>query len=129
MTRQNLCPSVTGERDEPTIIGFIGDGGVVANIPTPIPLTADMRASTGPRPERIFRLADTCGQSDCANWQNAQCALIQRMYGEVARRGVAIAGPDAKLPRCGIRADCVWWRQEGPQACRVCPHVIYNPSS
>jgi hypothetical protein len=129
MTKQKLCPSVTGERESPQIIGFIGDRGVVANIPTPITLTAEMRASTGTQPERIFRLADTCIESECRNWQNAQCALIGRMHGEVARRGVTVGGHEAKLPRCGIRADCVWWLQEGPQACRVCPHVIYNPSS
>jgi hypothetical protein len=128
MTRQPLCPSVTGERESPQIIGFIQEGGVVANIPTPIPLLPQMRESTGKQPERIFRLADTCIKAGCVNWQNAQCSLIGRMHQEVARVGVTVPGPETKLQRCGIRADCVWWQQEGPPACRVCSYVIYNPS-
>ena len=57
MTEQQICPSVTGKTPDAQIIGFIGADGVVANIPTQIPLTDEMRASIGPQPERIFRLA------------------------------------------------------------------------
>jgi hypothetical protein len=98
----------------------------VANITTPIPLTDEMRGSIGPQPERIFRLAGPCIQSKCANWENQACALIDRMRQEVERQ--IAAEPVGKLPRCAIRSTCVWWRQTGPEACRVCPHVIYNPS-
>ena len=114
MTEQQICPSATGETQNSQIIGFIGADGVVANIPTQMPLTDEMRASIGPQPERIFRLAGPCIQSKCANWENQACALIGRMREEV--------------PRCAIRSACVWWRQTGPEACRICPHVIYNPS-
>ena len=126
MTEQ-ICPSASGETADAQIIGFIGADGVVANIPTPIPLTDEMRASIGTQPERIFRLAAPCIQSKCANWENQACALIGRMRLEVERRNLA-AEPVGKLPRCAIRSTCVWWRQSGPLACRVCPHVIYNPS-
>jgi hypothetical protein len=109
------------------IIGFIGPDGVVANIPTAIPLTDEMRGSIGPQPERIFRLAGPCMESKCANWENQTCALIGRLRQEVDRRHLP-AESVGKLPRCAIRSACVWWRQTGPEACRVCPHVIYNPS-
>jgi hypothetical protein len=66
-------------------------------------------------------------ESKCANWENQACALIGRMRQEVDRRQVATESV-GKLPRCAIRPACVWWRQSGPEACRVCPHVIYNPS-
>ena len=127
MTEQQICPSTTGETQNSQIIGFIGADGVVANIPTQIPLTDEMRASIGPQPERIFRLAGPCIQSKCANWENQACALIGRMREEVDRRQVATE-PVGKLPRCAIRSACVWWRQTGPEACHICPHVIYNPS-
>ena len=127
MTEQQICPSATGETPDAQIIGFIGADGVVANIPTAIPLTDEMRGSIGPQPERIFRLAGRCQESKCANWENQACALIGRMRQEVARRHPPTK-PVGKLPRCAIRSACVWWRQTGPDACRVCPHVIYNPS-
>jgi hypothetical protein len=126
-TERYLCPSVTGEARNPQIIGFIGADGLVSNIPTPIPLTNEMRGSIGAQPERMFRLAGLCAESQCANWENQACGLIGRMRQELDRRQIA-AEPVDKLPRCGIRAACRWWRQTGPDACRVCPHVIYNPS-
>ena len=112
MTEQQICPSTTGETQNSQIIGFIGADGVVANIPTQIPLTDEMRASIGPQPERIFRLAGPCIQSKCANWENQACALIGRMREEVDRRQVATE-PVGKLPRCAIRSACVWWRRPG----------------
>jgi hypothetical protein len=90
-------------------------------------LTDEMRHSIGSRPERVFRLAGPCSQAKCVNWENQACTLIGRMREEVDRREVATT-PAGKLPRCAIRSACVWWRQTGPEACRVCPHVIYNPS-
>ncbi len=128
MTNQPpLCPSTTGDSQDARIIGFIGPDGVVAPITTPIALTDAMREAIGKRPESVFRLSGPCMASKCANWENQQCGLIARMRDEVDRRGVASA-MEAKLPGCGIRPDCVWWRQSGPEACRVCPHVIYNPA-
>ena len=129
MAKQRICPSVTGEAADARIIGHVGAGGVVAAIPTPIPLTPAMRASLGPRPERMFRLAGTCSEERCANWQNASCGLIGRMRDlrDPGGNTDADAAP-ATLARCGIRQDCRWWLQDGPAACRVCPRVVYNPS-
>ena len=127
MAEQPICPSATGEMPDAQIIGFIGTDGVVANIAPPIPLTEQIRDSIGPQPEGKFRLAGRCMESKCANWEDQACALIGRMRQQVDRLQLA-AEPADKLPRCAIRSACVWWRQSGREACRVCPHVIYNPS-
>jgi hypothetical protein len=103
MTEPQICPSTTGKTRNAQIIGFIGADGVVANIPTPIPLTEEMRDSIGPQPERIFRLAGPCIQSKCANWENQACALIDRMRQQVERLQLATE-PAGKLPRCAIRS-------------------------
>jgi hypothetical protein len=126
-SRRPAIASVSGEAENPQIIGLIGADGLVANIPTPIPLTNEMRGCIETKPERIFRLAGPCVQSKCANWENQACGLIGRMRQELDRLQIATKSVE-KLPRCGIRVACRWWRQRGADACRVCPHVIYNPS-
>ncbi|TDH61427.1 hypothetical protein E2C06_16710 [Dankookia rubra] len=123
-----LCPSVSGDpRNAPVIIGVVGEGGVVANLPTPIPLTPGMRARIGGTPEARFRLAGPCAERHCAHWKDAACSLIGRMQEAVAGF-VEPREPGAAVPRCGIRAACRWWVQLGPEACHTCPHVHYNPS-
>ena len=123
----HLCPSSTGDTPNAQIIGFIGKDGIVGAISTPIALTDELRLSVGPQPERMFRIASPCTASECANWENQECGLIGRMRQEFERQRATpeTAGP---LPRCGIRGTCVWWRQIGPNACQVCPHVVYNPA-
>jgi hypothetical protein len=123
----STCPSVTSEAKDPIIIGFIGANGVVANIPTPIPLTQEMQNDIGTQAERVFRLAGACLESKCSNWENQACGLIGRMRQVLDRLQIAIEPMD-KVQPCGIRRTCRWWQQAGPDACRVCPHVIYNPS-
>jgi hypothetical protein len=122
-----LCPSATGETRDARIIGVIGADGVVQSIPTPITLTPAMRDSLGPQPERLFRLAGRCTANKCVNWDNRECGLIGRMRETVDAQVVATL-PDGTLPDCGIRDACVWWRQSGAEACRVCRFVIYNPT-
>lgn len=127
MADHRICPSATGQSPDAQIIGFIGADGVVGSIAPPIPLTDEMRGALDARPERKFRLAGQCVESKCGNWENESCALIGRM-----RRQLDCHLPEAeatdKLQRCAIRSACVWWRQDGTQACRVCSFVIYNPS-
>jgi hypothetical protein len=128
MAEEKICPSATGDSPDARIIGFVGTDGVVGSIVPPIPLTDEMRDAIGPQPERKFRLAGQCVEAKCANWQNQSCALIGRLRQELDSR-LPEADPADKLQRCAIRSACVWWRQNGPEACRVCPLVIYNPSA
>jgi hypothetical protein len=127
MAREPVCPSTTGEHPHAKIIGFINRSGEVAPISPPITLTDEMRRSIGPQPERVFRLAGACLGDRCVQWANNECSLIGRMRSDIGSR-VALADTPGALPLCGIRPDCVWWRQDGVDACRVCPHVVFNPS-
>lgn len=127
MAEVSICPSATGESPDARIIGFVGADGAVGSIAPPIPLTDEMRDAIGPRPERKFRLAGQCVEARCANWQDQSCALIGRMRRQIDSL-LPETAPADKLQRCAIRSGCVWWRQSGPQACRVCSFVIYNPS-
>jgi hypothetical protein len=127
MAEHRICPSATGESPDARIIGFIGADGVVGSIAPPIPLTDEMRGALAARPERKFRLAGQCVEAKCGNWEHQSCALIGRMRQQIDRL-LPEAEPTDTLQRCAIRSACVWWRQDGPQACRVCSFVIYNPS-
>jgi hypothetical protein len=127
MAEQKMCPSATGDTPDAQIIGFIGADGAVGTIAPPVPLTKEVREAVGSQPEAKFRLAGRCTQSQCSNWQDEACALIDRMREQVDRLHPGL-GTIGKLQRCAIRSACVWWGQSGPDACRVCPFVIYNPS-
>ena len=122
-----MCPSATGDTPDAQITGFVGADGKVGNIFPPIPLTDAVRSAAGPRPERKFRLVGQCIEGKCGNWENQRCGLIGRMR-EQLEHLLPPDDPAARLQRCAIRASCVWWQQTGPDACRVCPLVTYNPS-
>lgn len=122
-SEHGTCPSVSGETPDSMIVGFIGSTGHVAAIPTPIPLTPTLRATLGDQPERVFRLAAPCSAAACAQWNGTGCGLIGSLQAELANEA---ASP---VVRCGIRAGCVWFRDAGINACRVCPSVTYNPSA
>lgn len=118
---RGTCPSASGEAPDSAIIGFIGPSGRVAPIPTPIPLSPALRSTLGTQPERVFRLAAPCTAAACAQWDGEGCGLIGSLRASLA--GV----PASPVVPCGIRAGCVWFRDAGLEACRVCPSVTYNP--
>ncbi len=118
-----ICPSSSGASADARIIGYINPSGRVAPMVPPIAFTDAMRHSVGPHPERAFRLAAPCLGEGCVQWAGAQCSLIGRLRSELGPR------PAAALPECGIRPACVWFRQDGADACGICPDVHYNPSA
>lgn len=116
------CPSASGAVPDSMIVGFIGPDGRVAPIPTPIPLTQPMRDTIGSPPERVFRLAAPCTGAACAQWNGAGCGLIGSLQARLAGQ------PAAAVTQCAIRPTCVWFRDAGLAACRICPAVTYNPA-
>lgn len=120
---QAICPSVSGDTPDCSIIGFIGHTGHVAPIPTPVPVTPAIRSTLGAQPERQFRFAAPCITAACMQWKGNRCGLIGEMQGNLNNE------PARPIVRCGIRANCVWFRDSGLEACQVCPSVTYNPSS
>jgi hypothetical protein len=127
-----LCPSSTGRHEgDVQIIGFIGPDGRVANLADPIPFTPEVREAAGPEPERKFRLSAPCSEAKCRNWENSACNLVDRLRAHVGAALPEVARHQAgtRLAACAIRTDCRWWRQHGPDACTICPVVVYNPSA
>jgi hypothetical protein len=76
-------------------------------------------------PETRFRFADRCVENSCEHWSGARCSLIGRLMTAGRDTGAA---QSAELPRCAIRSACKWFSQEGPQACAICPVVVYRPA-
>jgi hypothetical protein len=90
----------------------------------PLPLTDELIRLAEPcTPREVYRIAGTCIQGDCRHWRHGldgaegdgSCTLVERVVDGIAPTG---------LQRCGIRAVCRWFAQEGDGACRVCPGVV-----
>jgi hypothetical protein len=75
-------------------------------------------------PSEVFRFASTCRASACVHFHSGACQL--------AVRSVAVLSEvTEKLPKCAIRTQCRWFRQEGAAICRRCPQIVtdqYRPS-
>jgi hypothetical protein len=105
------------------LLGVVGEEGRVRYLGSPLVVDDEFlrQAERGRAPEKRFRFADRCVQSGCVFWNGQSC--------DVARTAAShVAAPDSghleRLPRCGIRANCRWFAQEGADACRACPLVI-----
>lgn len=65
----------------------------------------------------VFRVAAPCADRRCQHFDGRDCRLATRI---VQTLPVVVQ----HLPRCAIRPDCRWWRQEGSAACLRCPQVV-----
>jgi hypothetical protein len=111
-----LCPSGRS-RAGSQLLGIVGSDGMIIYTPGLPRLTevqaAGFAASGG---SGSYRFAESCVKSDCGNWSAGGCGI--------ARAAIGAELPEtADLPRCGIRAQCQWFRQEGAAACRRCPSI------
>lgn len=124
--RGTLCPS-SACHEGAVLIAMLGEDGRLGYVRPTMPVDEQfIEACTGHGdPESRFRFADTCAQEACEHWSGRHCSLIGRLAGARPE-----AGPDQAdgLPRCGIRAECRWFAQDGPRACGVCPLVVYRPT-
>ena len=113
-----LCPSTTAGPGT-ALIGIVGADGRVGILGRPLPVDAEFlaRARRGRAPEQRFRFAGACVRSDCRQWSDGRCGVIDRV--------LAITGEaDRPLPPCGIRGRCRWFAQRGGPACHACPEVV-----
>ena len=119
--REISCPSSQPDSEDSVIFGVVvGDAGArqVGYLSEPKPVTSETLAlAGGVRPTEIFRIAGPCAKSGCKHFVGNDCALAQR----IVQRLPPVVGA---LPRCGIRATCRWFHQEGKAACLRCPQVI-----
>jgi hypothetical protein len=74
-------------------------------------------ARNGRALEKRFRFAAPCVKSDCRQWSDGRCGVIDKV--------LRMAPPEeTPLRPCGIRADCRWFSQAGAEACAVCTLVV-----
>lgn len=116
-----LCPSASlADPDDSRIFGIVaGTAGnpEVALLATPVVMSEALYDLTDPfAPSELFRIAAPCIGHHCKNFGDGICHLGRSVAHNPAR--------DRGLPACAIRANCRWWRQEGPSACASCQGVV-----
>ena len=114
------CPSArctVGSR----VMGVVQHDGTVAYLHKPIAVDADFVeiATRGRPPEERFRFADKCAEGGCSQWTGSRCGVSDR----IVRHFADDATRSGKIPECGLRPTCRWFRQNGLDACTVCPLV------
>ena len=104
------------------LLGILGPDSRVKHLAPVIPVSALFvrQAETRGNPEMRFRFAEPCAAAQCANWDNHQCGLIDRLIEESG----SSAPCQSHLPICGIRDTCRWHAQRGGRACALCPDVM-----
>jgi hypothetical protein len=116
-----LCPSAPPDWREAKLIGVVGGSAKeprIRPLAEPLALTPDILALSDPvTPTEVFRFAAPCASERCRHYQRGACGLAQK----VVQLLPAIVD---ELPFCRIRADCLWFRQEGRAACVRCPQVV-----
>jgi hypothetical protein len=116
-----LCPSVTTIGPDAKVFGVqtgSTDSGLqVGYLTESVPATPELLAAAAPaKPTEVFRAASPCIERGCRHFDGADCQLAKR----VATMFDPAVG---SLPRCAIRPQCRWFRQEGKEACLRCPQV------
>jgi hypothetical protein len=115
-----FCPSAPHTWPQSIVFGVVGgspDHPMVAYLDRPTAVTDDLVNATRPvDPSEVLRIAAPCAQARCVNHDGTECRLATTI--------VTFLQPTVeRLPACAIRARCVWWRQEGRDACLRCPQV------
>jgi hypothetical protein len=115
------CPSAQPGMQNPVIIGVVIGSATAPRLhylKKPEPVTPAVLAIAAPvRPTEVFRIAAKCAGSDCRHFDDRVCKLVRRVID-------ALPSEPAGLQACSIRRRCMWWRQEGRQACERCPGIV-----
>ena len=116
-----LCPSVTSIGPEAQVFGVVTRSATeelqVGYLTEALPATPQLLAAAAPAaPTEVFRAAAPCVGGACQHFDGARCGLAARV--------TAMLHPVVgALPRCAIRPTCLWFRQEGREACLRCPQI------
>lgn len=127
---ETLCPSAQhdweGARLFAVVVGT-PERPETAYLDRAQPVSAELLELAGPVvPAEVFRFAAPCARAGCQHFDNGRetCRLAEKTV-----RVVPVMFET--LPKCAIRRDCRWWKQEGVAACKRCPQVVtvnYAPS-
>lgn len=81
-------------------------------------VTEELLAATAPAaPTEVLRIAAPCQQVACRHFAEDRCRLAENLI-------KLLPVVTAELPSCRLRAHCLWWQQEGRNACFRCPQVV-----
>ena len=114
-----MCPSAQQTHIGAQVFGVqiqTSSGDVrVGYLPNAYPVTDELMALAGSAaPTEVLRIAAPCIK--CEHHDGTNCTLAKRV---ATMLDPAVSG----LPRCAIRSTCLWFRQEGKDACLRCPQI------
>lgn len=116
-----LCPSAPWNSEGAQIIGVVGgtvEAPEVTYLKEAMAPTAELAERLGGlEPEEVFRVAAPCAKSACSHHDGHNCSLVNRIVD-------AVPVVFDRLAPCTIRSSCVWWEQQGREACKRCPQVV-----
>jgi len=116
-----LCPSAQAEMDGAAVFAIIQGTATeprAAYLDRLVPLTPEIAAHAAPvGPTEVFRMSAPCAAHGCRHFGEGRCNLANRL--------VRLVPPVvASAPPCVLRPGCMWWLQEGVEACLRCPQVV-----
>ena len=115
-----LCPSSQPEVEGARVLGVVqptAGGHEVAYLDERLEASPEVLAMAGGvNPTGVFRFAARCQTGRCPHFDGSDCQLATRIV-QIMPAAVET------LPRCQIRPECRWFRQEGAAACRRCPQI------
>ena len=115
-----MCPSSKAAKNA-RLLGVRQEDGKVAILPQPLQLDdtfIEIASQTAPA-EQKFRFTNKCIEAGCAQWTGSRCGVSDQIVSVIDQLVT-----QHELPACGIRPSCRWFRQNGADACRVCPYVV-----
>lgn len=122
-----LCPSSQPRVEGARVLGVVQrtpSGSEVIYLDETVMATPDVLAMTQPfQPTELLRLAAPCQTGECPHFDGTNCSLTARLV-------QLLPTVVDQLPRCQIRPESQWFRQEGTAACRRCPQIStvnYDP--
>ncbi|MEQ1846315.1 MAG: nitrogen fixation protein [Nitrospira sp.] len=117
--KQPLCPSASLDAGDVWIIGVVMNGGTaqVQYLEKLVPPSEQvLSVLNGMRPEAVLRMAAPCAKGECHHFQGGRCSLVDRVVEHLSSNEIP-------LPKCPIRKDCVWFAQQGVEACTRCSQI------
>jgi hypothetical protein len=117
---EKVCPSYRCEEGS-ELLGVRQINGNIAILPKPLQIDKAFieKTKNGSPPERRFRFANKCAESQCKQWRGKQCAVAAKILHFMKDLETI-----SDIPSCPIRTNCRWHHQNGDRICRICPAVI-----
>lgn len=116
-----LCPSAQTHMEGVAVFAVIQGTAAqprAAYLDRFVPLTREITETTVPvNPAEVFRISAPCAANGCRHYGEGSCSLATRLVQLVQP---VVTG----APPCVVRPDCMWWQQEGVEACMRCPQVV-----